>query len=35
MDMRLKHALPAIVTGVVIAGFLVLGITVGFADLLA
>lgn len=35
MDMRLKHALPAIVTGVIVAGFLVLGITVGFADLLA
>jgi uncharacterized membrane protein len=33
MDMRLKHAFPAIFAGVIVAGFLVLGITVGFADL--
>ena len=35
MEMRLRHAFPAILAGVVVAGFLVLGITVGFADLLA
>ena len=34
LDMRMKRALPSIVLGVIIAGILVTGITVGFTHLL-
>jgi uncharacterized membrane protein len=33
LEMRIKHALPAIALGVLIAGFLVVGITYGFGFL--
>lgn len=35
MNMRLKYALPAILLGVIIAGFLVTGITYGFSSVLS
>ena len=34
LDMRMKRALPSIILGVIIAGILVTGITVGFTHLL-
>ena len=33
MDMRMSRALPSILLGVVIAGFLVTGITYGFTSI--
>ena len=35
MGMRLKHSLPSILIGVIIAGILVTGITYGFTNIIA
>ena len=35
MDIRLKHAFPAIFLGVIAAGFIVLGVTHGFTTAFA